>query len=80
MSVLGAKAEHIYFNFISETNPHRATMGSIVARWTQPFLPFLPFFLVFSSDSSFPCTVALISSFLGFLGLFPRLLLLILSK
>jgi hypothetical protein len=77
MSVLGAKAEQIYFNFISETNPHRATMGSIVARWTQPFLPF---FLVFSSDSSFPCTVALISSFLGFLGLFPRLLLLILSK
>jgi hypothetical protein len=77
MSVLGAKAEQIYFNFISETNPHRATMGSIVARWTQPFLPFLPFFLVFSSDSSFSCTIALISSFLQFLGLFPWLLLLI---
>jgi hypothetical protein len=36
--------------------------------------------LVFSSYSSFPCAVALISSFLGFLGLFPWLLLLILPK
>jgi hypothetical protein len=74
MENLGVKAEQICLDFIFKTNPHRATMGSIVARWTQPFLPF---FLVFSSDSSFSCTVALISSFLQVLGLFPWLLLLI---